>query len=122
MTTAKITKIVGWILSALLAALFLMGAVMSFIGGEEVAKQMGKYGLEGKAVLIGSGNLISTVLFLVPLTLPLGTMLLSGYMGGAIMVHMSHGEPYVFQSVILVLIWVAAFLRRPHTFIDRPPW
>ena len=35
-------------------------------------------------------------------------------MGGAIVTHMQHGEPYVSQSVMLVMIWVAGFLRHPQ--------
>ncbi len=32
-------------------------------------------------------------------------------MGGAIVTHMQHDEPYVMQSVILAVIWIAGFLR-----------
>lgn len=39
-------------------------------------------------------------------------------MGGAILAHMSHGEPYVTRPVLLVLIWMAGFLRRPRLLID----
>ena len=53
----------------------------------------------------------SALLFLVPLTHSLGLLLLSAYMGGAIVTHMQHGESYIAQSVILALIWVTGFLR-----------
>ena len=35
-------------------------------------------------------------------------------MGGAIVTHMQHGESYVAQSIILVLIWIAGYLRYPQ--------
>jgi hypothetical protein len=67
-------------------------------------------------VLIGVGELTSALLFAIPLTHSLGLLLLSSYMGGAIVTHMQHGEDYVVQSVILVLTWVAGFLRHPEVF------
>ena len=74
----------------------------------------GKWGLENELLLIGVGELVSALLFAIPKTHSLGVLLLSGYMGGAIVTHMQHGEPYVAQSVILALIWVAGFLRHPE--------
>jgi hypothetical protein len=34
-------------------------------------------------------------------------------MGGAIVVHMSNAEPFIIQSVILVLVWITGFVRNP---------
>jgi len=45
-------------------------------------------------------------------------------MGGAIVTHMQHGEAYVGQSIMLILIWVAGFLRHPEvmqSFRTAPP-
>ena len=67
------------------------------------------------------GEPLSALLFLIPKTHPLGVLLLSGYMGGAIVTHMQHGESNVAQSVILRLIWVAGFLRRPSLLLDPRP-
>lgn len=60
------------------------------------------------------GEAVSALLFLNPRTHSLGLLLLSAYMGGAIVTHMQHGDAYVSQSVILILIWVAGFLRHPQ--------
>ena len=35
-------------------------------------------------------------------------------MGGAIVTHMQHGEPYHTQSIMLVVIWITGFLRYPQ--------
>ena len=72
---------------------------------------MQKWGLGDQRILIGVGELTSALLFLIPLTHSLRVLLLSAYMGGAIVTHMQHGESYVAQSVILALIWVTGFLR-----------
>ena len=73
-------------------------------------------GVPAWITIIGLGELASALLFLVPLTAPLGTLLLSSYMGGAIIVHMvkqgeKAEESFVFQAVILILVWVAGWLR-----------
>src|SRR4051794_24683080 len=111
MIGSKGARIAGWVLSGLLAALFLASAGAKFAGGEQVKEGFSKMGLSDKITLIAAGEAISAVLFLVPLAHPLGVLLLSSYMGGAILAHMTQHESYVAQSVILVLIWVAGFLR-----------
>ena len=58
------------------------------------------------------------LLYLVRRTSSLGTLLLSAYMGGAICIHMAHDELYLFQSFILVLIWVGQYLRFSSLFIS----
>ena len=73
-----------------------------------------KWGLENHLLLIGAGELTIALLFAIPKTHSLGVLLLSAYMGGAIVTHMQHGESYVLQSVILALIWVAGYLRHPE--------
>jgi hypothetical protein len=104
-------RIAGWVLSGLLTALFLFSASGKLSGAAQVVEPMQKWGLGDHRILIGIGELTSALLFLIPRTHSLGVLLLSAYMGGAIVTHMQHGESYVLPSVILVLIWVTGFLR-----------
>ena len=113
-------RIAGWVLSGLLAAVFISSSMGKFLGATTVVKQLADLGVKDQIILIGAGELIGVILFLVPRTHPLGVLLLSSYMGGAILAHMSHGESYIAQSVILLLIWTAGFLRRPWLFVDPP--
>jgi hypothetical protein len=98
--------IAGWILTGLLTALFLFSASGKLMKAAPVVEMLEKWGL-------GTGELISALLFVIPRTHSLGVLLLSGYMGGAIVTHMQHGEAYVMQSIFLALIWVAGYLRYP---------
>ncbi|MDN5202299.1 hypothetical protein QQ008_13015 [Fulvivirgaceae bacterium BMA10] len=43
-------------------------------------------------------------------------LLLSAHMGGAIVIHMSHGEPFIAQSVILIMVWASGIIRNPGFF------
>lgn len=116
----KWRRITGWVLTVLLGLLFLASAAAKLARPEGVVKQFEALGLKDREILLGAGEATSAILFLIPQTHPLGVLLLSGYMGGAIATHMQHGEPFVAPSILLLLIWVAGFLRRPWLLIDPP--
>lgn len=110
----KVRWIAGWVLSGLLGALFAFSASGKFSGAAEVMEGFDKFGLRDYRLLIGVGEVVSAVLFLIPRTGVLGTLLLSGYMGGAIATHMQHGESFLVPSVVLAVVWLAAGLRMPE--------
>jgi uncharacterized membrane protein YphA (DoxX/SURF4 family) len=114
MSMSKARRIAGWVLTVLLTALFVGSATGKLVGAAPVVEMLQKWGLGDDRILIGAGELTSALLFVIPITHSLGVLLLSGYMGGAIVTHMQHGESYVPQSVILALIWVAGYLRYPE--------
>ncbi len=121
----KTKKIIGWVLSGLLGALFLFSAFSKFSGA--AGPMMEHFGFtSGETTLIAIGEVVSAVLFLIPRTQSLGTLLLSAYMGGAIATHMSAApgteelggegiQSYVMPSIILVVVWVASLVRNPKT-------
>ena len=107
--------IVGWVLHGLVGgSMFLAGSAKIF--GLFPPDQVAKMGLSLPIQVIGIGELISAILLLVPRTASLGVLLTSGFWGGAISLHISKGEPFVLQSVFLLLTWVGAYLRVPGTF------
>ena len=58
---------------------------------------------------------LGALLLLVPPTRSVGLLLVSGLLGGAIATHMQHGQSYVGPAVLLVLVWLGAWLRHPET-------
>jgi hypothetical protein len=111
---SRARTITGWVLTGLLTTLYVTSAGAKLAGAAPVAEMFQKWGLGNQLLLIGVGELVSALLFAIPRTHSLGALLLSADMGGAIVTHMQHGEPYIAQSVILVLIWVTGFLRQPE--------
>ncbi len=121
----KTRKIVGWVLSGLLTALFLFSAIGKLTGA--AGPMMEHFGFtESETLMIGVGEVVVAILFLVPKTQSLGTLLLSSYMGGAIVAHMSAAvgseelggegiQNYFMPSVILVVLWIASIIRNPKT-------
>lgn len=114
MQPQKIISIVGWILSGLLGAALVLSAWFKFFPPEEMAKQMKDSPLLGWILIIGIGELVSAILFLVPRTAVPGTLLLSSYFGGAIVAHMMQRESILVPAIFLVVIWTAALLRLPE--------
>src|SRR5262249_10391546 len=111
----RVKRIAGWVLHVLIGGLMIFAASGKFMGSAQVIELFKNGGLGDQVYLIGAGELITAVLLLVPRTMSLGVLLASAFWGGAICFHMSHGEPYVFQSVLLVLSWLGAWLRGPAT-------
>jgi hypothetical protein len=72
-----------------------------------------RLGLTDSIRIVGAGEIITGTLLLIPRTLSLGILLTSAFWGGAICVHMTHGQSYLLQSALLVLSWVGAYLRNP---------
>lgn len=106
------------ILVGLLTALFLASSLAKLTGQEPIRESFELFGLTSMILVIGIGEMISALLYAVPRTSSLGTLLLSSHMGGAICMHMAHGEPYIFQSVVLILVWVGQFLRYPELLVS----
>jgi hypothetical protein len=71
--------------------------------------------LQDWIIIIGIGELVAVLLFMIPATYRIGTLLLSSYFGGAILFHMGHPltseRDFTPAVVILLLVWVAAWLR-----------
>jgi hypothetical protein len=107
--------ITGWVLHGLVGGIMLLAAAAKLLGLFP-PEQVAKLGLSVPIQVIGAGELVSAILLLVPRTASLGVLLTSGFWGGAICLHMSKGEPFVLQSVFLLLTWVGAYLRVPGTF------
>jgi hypothetical protein len=108
---SKTRKITAWVIAGLLTALYLFSSTGKLFLHPEQMEQMH---LENWRVIIALGEITSALLFLFPKTNIYGTLLLSSYMGGAIIIHMTSGLSIVMPSVVLILVWIVGFLRNPE--------
>ena len=116
MKTAELSKprkITAWIISGLLMALYLFSASGKLIF---FTNQMSQFHLENWRIIIAIGELTSSLLFLFPRTNFYGTLLLSSYMGGAILLHMTIGTSIAMPAITLLFVWFTAYLRNPDIF------
>jgi hypothetical protein len=106
---------IEWIgigISILLSLLFGMSAVMKLMGGPGVMEGMAHLGLpESLIVPLGILEISCVAIYLIPATSMLGAILLTGYIGGAICTHLRVGDPFFFQIVLGVCVWLGLYLR-----------
>jgi uncharacterized membrane protein YphA (DoxX/SURF4 family) len=112
MDILRFKKIAAWIIAGLLTALFVNSGVNKFLHPEMMAQMH----LANWQVIIAIGEITSAILFLFPKTNKIGTLLLSAYMGGAIIIHMTSNTSILMASAVLILVWVVAYLRNPELF------
>ncbi|MEL1243050.1 DoxX family protein [Flavobacterium sp. DGU11] len=108
-------KITGWSLTAILGLLFAMSAFMKISLNETALEQASSFGINATTYrFIGVLEIISLLLFIIPRTGVLGTMLLVAYLGGAIVTHLQHQQPVAMAITIQILLWITAFVRFPE--------
>ncbi len=110
---SKGRKITAWVIAGLVTAMLLFSAMGKFTM-LEMTENFANWGLGDWITIIAIGETISALLFIFPKTNVFGSFLLSSHMGGAIVVHMSNAESFMVPSIILILVWVVAFVRNPE--------
>ena len=108
-TISKTNKMIAWVISGLVTALFLFSASGKFMHPEQMAQMH----LADWRIIIAIGEIVSALLFLIPKTNKLGTILLSSYLGGAIIIHMTGGMSILIPSAILIIVWITGIIRNP---------
>ncbi len=109
---------IGRIISGLAIAFLLLDAAMKLVPLSPVIAAMQGLGFAGGDSLArGLGVLLlgCTILYAVPRTAPLGALLLTGYLGGAMAVQLRAGNPWLshvlFGGYIGLALWVGLLLR-----------
>lgn len=109
---------IGRVLSGLSVAFLLLDAAMKLVPLRQVTEAMQGLGFAEDASLargLGVLLLVCTLLYAVPRTAPLGALLLTGYLGGAIAVQLRAGNPLfshvLFGSYVGLALWAGLLLR-----------
>ena len=113
MATSKRAAWTGWVISILASLLFVFSASMKFVGGPEFASGMEHLELVNRIPVVPLAILeLSCVgVYLIPPTSVLGAILLTGYLGGAILTHWRVGDAVYLHIVLGILIWLGLWLR-----------
>jgi len=112
-TGRRSTVVLLWTIKGLLLPVFCFAIGGKLIPLQVMANNFERYGLGDQMTLLGVGELVAFVLFMVPRTNSIGVLLLSAQMGGAIVTHMQHGEMYWLQSAVLALVWTTGIIANP---------
>ncbi len=103
----------GWILTVMVGGMLLFSAAGKLMPpSEEMRQGIEHLGISMELISkLGILELVVAALFLIPQTAFFGTILVTGYMGGAIFAHVRVGDLFVPQVVLPVLAWVGYALR-----------
>ena len=111
----KTKKIIYWVLTGLVAFIFLGSAIGKFTADEKALEMAASMGLDANTYkLLAFVEIASLALFILPRTGVIGTLLLCAYMGGAIATHLEHGQSIMAPCIIQAFLWAVALFRFPE--------
>lgn len=111
-TVSKAARVTGWILTIVPVLLLVMSGVMKILKPEGVVKGFEHMQVPIElATGIGILQLAITGIYLVRRTSVLGAILLTGYLGGAILTGLRVGDPWIFPLLVGVALWGGLWLR-----------
>jgi hypothetical protein len=121
-TTAATSRRARWagrILTGIPVAFLAFDAAIKFANPAFVAQASAQLGLPGE-LTVPLGILLTAclALYVVPRVAPLGAVLLTGYLGGAVLTHARIGDPLfshtLFPVFVGALLWAGLYLRDPR--------
>ncbi len=115
----------GRTISTVITLLLVLDAVMKFFKPKPVVDAFAHLGIPIELdFAIGTLLLLCTLLYAAPATSILGAILLTGYLGGAVMSHLRAGDPLfthvLFPTYLGSLIWLGLYLRDPRLRVLIP--
>lgn len=126
-TPSKARHWTGRILSTLTVLFLIMDIVFKFIRPipPQVMQSISQLGFQPSILPItGILLVVCTLLYVLPATSVLGAVLLTGYLGGAVSVHVRVGNPLfgyiLFPVYIGILLWAGLCLREPRLLALLP--
>jgi hypothetical protein len=116
-TPSKAALWTGRIVSVLTVLLALLDAAGKFARPVQVTDAFTRLGLPiATSVIIGVLLTACTVLYAIPRTAVLGAVLLTGYLGGAVAIHLRAGSStfeMLFPVIFAGIAWLGIYLRYP---------
>ena len=110
--TQKTKNILLWILTAMVGFIFIASASAKLLANTDALAAVSTMGLSATSYkVLGLIEILSVVLFIIPRTGLLGTLLLVAYLGGAIATHLEHNQSIVAPIAIACFVWIVATVR-----------
>lgn len=115
-TSISATRLwIGRVLSVLAALFFFVDGLTKVLQVAPVVESSAQLGYSASVTLgIGVLLLVCLAIHLIPQTAPLGAILLTGYLGGAVATHVRFGSPpfsVSFPIILGALLWLGLYLR-----------
>ncbi len=99
--------------SVLLGLVMMGGGMAKLVGPASIVESFVKWGLPGWfRILVGTFELIGGVLLALPVTIPIGGVILATIMVGAMWTHAANGEwPQTLPAGVLLVLFLAILAR-----------
>ena len=103
------------ILTTLVILAFVPSGIMKVIHHPTAVEGFRRMGIpEGAILLLGIVELSCLALYLSPRTTVLGTLLLTGYLGGATLANIINRSDFIHALVVGLFVWAGAWVRVPE--------
>ena len=114
-TTAR-ARWTGRVVTALAVLFLVFDATIKLVGAREAVEGTVQLGWQPHHLpIIAAIEVACLVLYLIPRTAPIGAILWTGYLGGAIATHLRLDNPLfthvLFPTYVAALLWGALYLR-----------
>jgi hypothetical protein len=108
--------IAGWIVGALPALALIISSTFKFFPPAGIEVALGGLGLRiDQLSWLGPLEAAVAIVYLIPRTAVLGAILVTGYMGGAILTHLRVDDFMIVPHILLgALVWLGIWLRDPR--------
>lgn len=111
------TKTKNLLITGIPALFIIFSAFGKLAAAPPVVEGLTKHGMGSYIQVLGIAELAFAVLFVLPKTYKLGFILLSCYFAGAIATDLSHEGPIIAPTILLIIVWVAAWFRDNRIFL-----
>ncbi|HJS07225.1 MAG TPA: DoxX family protein [Pirellulales bacterium] len=104
----------GYAISALIVIALLFSAVFKFLQPEQLVTEFKRLELSlALAIALGIIEATCAIIYAIPRTAVLGAILVTGYLGGAILTHVRIYDGFAFVSPLVMgmLTWLGLYLR-----------
>jgi hypothetical protein len=103
------------ILTTLVLLAFVPSAIMKLAHASAAVDGFTRIGIpQGAISPLGIVELTCLALYLIPRTTVLGTLLLTGYLGGAVLANIIAGSDFLHALIVGLFVWAGAWLRVPE--------
>jgi hypothetical protein len=112
---SKAARITGWVMTILPSLMIIFSGAMKLVHPPGLDEGFTHLQLPVSwAVPLGILELSCLLVYLIPRTAIIGAILLTGYLGGAMVTHLRVGEPPVAHVILGIVLWGGVWLREPR--------
>jgi hypothetical protein len=108
-----------WTPAAITATMISLSAMFKLTHAAPLAEHYSQLGILQYMPILGMMELLLVILFIYPRTLKLGLLLCTAYYGGAMATEFSHGTTMLPAMILLLLVWVSAYVRSSDLFLVK---